>query len=126
MNGMKWIAVACESLLYLWGLYTLSFNPDTFPDSAFARKQWDKRAARLGWLGSVIFTSTLLFTGTIEAWWIVLVVLLGSVFFVTLIQPAFVGLIILGRAWKGILCMKLGLKPRRPRLAPIAWSYFLT
>ena len=123
---MKWAILIGESLLYLWGIYTLSFNPDSFPDPAYAHRQWDKRAMQLAWLGSAMFTTAVLFVGLIHHWWAVLLVFMGSVLLVMLVQPGFVGLIILGRTGKTLLRMKFGLKTGSPWLAPFAWSYFPT
>jgi hypothetical protein len=123
---MKWAAFVGASVWYLWGVYTLSYNPNDFPDPAYANKVWDRRARNTAYLGAAILTAALFSSGNIRSWWVVLLVFLASTFLITILQPALVGLIILGRTGKIMLLVKFGLKPRPPALAPCVWGHYLT
>jgi hypothetical protein len=123
---MKWAIIISASVWYFWRLYTLSYNPNLFPDPAYANKIWDKRARNSSYLGAAIVTAVPFLRGNIHSWWVVVLVFVASIFLLTLLQTGLVGLIIIGRARKAMCRWKFGLKSRPPRLAPFVWTYYLT
>ena len=53
---MKWPLIIAI-IWYWWRVYLLSFNPDQFPDRAYAHRIWDRRANRSFFLGAAILTA---------------------------------------------------------------------
>ncbi len=123
---MKWLALIAACVWYLWRVYSLSYSPHEFPDPKYANKVWDRRSDYTAALGMVTVTGGLYLLGIIHAWWLVLIVLVVSIFLVPLLQTGFIALIIYGRATKVVLRAKFGLKLTSPWLAPFVWSYYLT
>jgi hypothetical protein len=111
---------------YAWGVYTLSYNPDQFPDPNYALKVWYKRASRTAFLGALILTTVLFFRGKIPSWWAVPVVFVGCCILAAMVQMGLAGLLILGRSVKAVLRIRLGLRSRVPFLAPFVWGYYIT
>jgi hypothetical protein len=104
----------------------LSYSPHEFPDPAFAKKVWDRRSDYSAFLGAVILAGAVYVSGLSHRWWVVLPVLVVSIFLVPLLQLGLVALIIYGRAAKIMLRIKMGFSPGAPWLAPFVWTYYLT
>jgi hypothetical protein len=111
---------------YAWGVYTLSYNPDQFPDPAYALKIWHKRASYNAFLGGSILTATLVFNGTLRLWWVGGLVFVGSCIVAAALQLGLIELVILVRALKARFKIKHGRKARRPFLAPIVWTFYIS
>ena len=122
---MNWLLIAA-TLWYWWRIYSLSFNPSTFPDQKYANAIWEKRSTRTFVLGAIIITATLSKFGLIHERWVQVIAFVVLVMVVGFLQPFLVGLIILHRTACVILRVKVGRKPHAPRLAPYAWTYYLT
>ena len=118
------ILIAC--IWYLWRVYTLSYNPNRFPDPAYANKVWDRRARNSAFLGGVIVACALSKAGIISAWWAALLVYVLAAFgLLAIVQPAIIALIIFGRTGNAFLRLKRGVRGG-PAMAPLVWGYYLT
>lgn len=122
---MKWPLIIAI-IWYWWRVYSLSFNPDQFPDRAYAHRIWDRRANRSFFLGAAILTALMYALGAIHAWWAVTLSFAASFAVVMFVQVSLVGAVILTRSLLATLKLKTGLKLRTPFLAPFAWTYYLT
>lgn len=111
---------------YWWRLYSLSFNPSSFPDRKYADAVWDRRANRSFFLGAAIGTALLRVLDAVQTWWAVAVTFAICLVALVFLQPLLVGAIIAFRAVASILKVKIGLQPRSPMLAPFACTYYLT
>jgi hypothetical protein len=111
---------------YPWGVYTLSYNPDQFPDPAYALKIWHKRASYNAFLGGSILTATLVVNGTLHLWWVGGLVFVGSCIVAAALQLGLIELLILVRVLKARFKIKHGPKTRRPLLATIVWTYYVS
>jgi len=111
---------------YWWRVYSLSFNPNEFPNPAYAHLVWDRRANRSFVLGAAIITSSLYIFGLVHSLWILAVCLAVSLVAIVFVQPTLIGAIITVRAGFTILKIKTGMRLRSPLLAPFAWTYYLT
>ena len=111
---------------YAWGVYTLSYNSDQFPDPAYALKIWHKRAFYNAFLGGSTLTGTLVINVTLHSWWVGGLVFLGCFIVATLLQIGLVELVILARVLKARFKIKHDRKARRPFLASIVWNYYLS
>jgi len=122
---MKWL-LSVAILWYWWRVYSLSFNPDQFPNRTYAHSVWDRRADRSFFLGAAIVTGFLYVVGAIHSWWVIALSFAASLLVVMFLQPTLVGAVILTRAGITMLKIKTGLELRSPFLAPFAWTYYLT
>ncbi len=122
---MKWLLTAAV-IWYWWRVYSLSFNPDQFPNREHAHTVWDRRANRSFFLGAAIVTGFLYVAGVIHIWWIIVLSFAASFLVVIFVQPTLVGAVILTRAGLTMFKIKTGIKLRTPLLAPFAWTYYLT
>jgi hypothetical protein len=121
---MRWLLVI-PAIWYWWLLYSLSFNPAQFPDQGYAHRKWDRRSNIAIFLGAAIIEGIVYFALT-QTWWLLLITLVISLMVMGVLQPLLVALIIGNRARAMISRMKRDLPPRKPFLAPFAWTYYLT
>jgi hypothetical protein len=121
---MVWLFVI-PAIWYWWLLYSLSFNPAQFPDQGYAHRKWDRRSNIAIFLGTTIVDAIVYFTLT-QTWWLLLIIVVVSLMVMGLLQPLVVALIIGNRARAVMSRMKRDLPPRKPFLAPFAWTYYLT
>ena len=122
---MNWL-LGAAIVWYWWRLYSLSFNFQQFPDPRYAEAIWDKRSTYSNIICAAIIAAVLYDFGTIHRWWIAGITFAIATLIVGLVQPFLVGLIIVHRTACIMLRLRLGLKPHAPRLAPFAWTYYLT
>lgn len=97
-----------------------------FPDEAYAHRVWDRRSAGSFFLGAAIVTALLYVLNVTHVWWILTLSFAALIPIMGLVQTGLVGLIILNRARSLMSRTKKSLSPRSPRLAPFAWTYYLT
>jgi hypothetical protein len=111
---------------YLWRVYTLSYNPNDFPDPEYAYKIWDRRATNSGYLGGVIVAYALIEAKVTVSWWTALLVwFIATGGLIAIGQPAIIALIVSGRLANAISRVKRGVRGG-PALAPLVWGYYLT
>jgi hypothetical protein len=122
---MKWLFIPA-STWYWWRLYTLTFNPQQFPDPEFAHKVWNRRASGSYVLGASMLVGGLYASGVIQRWWVVGICFAVSVIVVGIIQPFFVLVIIYSKLLWIVVKTKAGLELGTPFLAPFAWTPYLT
>jgi hypothetical protein len=122
---MIWLLIVAV-VWYWWRLYSLSFNPTQFPDPQYAQRVWDRRSNRSLLLGAAIITSLFYMLGITQKWWVLVLCFLGSALTLAFIQPLFVGLIIGLRAKVMLNRMMKEGEVLSPKLAPYAWTYYLT
>lgn len=122
---MKWLLIVA-TVWYWWRVYSLSFNPNDFPDPKYASAVWGRRATHSFFLGASIVTAFLYVLGAIHAWWTVAITYAICFVGIGFIQPILAGFLISLRAVVGSRRVKAGLEPHSPRLAQFAWTYYMT
>jgi len=123
--NMKWLFIPA-AIWYWWRLYTLTFNPQQFPDPKYANKVWNRRASGSFVLGASMLVGCLYGSGVIHRWWVVFIAFAVSVILVGIIQPFFVLVIIHSKLLLIVIKTKAGFELGTPVLAPFAWTPYLT
>ena len=92
----------------------------------FAAGHFKPRRPSIPYGSRALLTGALYMFGRIHQWWVVATTFGVCVLAVGMTQSFLVALIILHRTSCIILRIRVGLKPQPPRLAPFAWTLYLT